>query len=306
VALPSSCLKLRAPAKVNLALAVLGHLPDGYHRVETVLQTVSLWDEVTLTARPRGITIACREPGVPTDETNLCYQAAALLSEFLPPAPRRGVAIGLRKHIPMQAGLGGGSSDAAATLVGLKRLWGLRLHRAQLQELAARLSADGPFFVEGGCALATGRGDSVERVGAGPRLHFVLVRQGPGVSTAWAYAKRLPRSPKGACQAMARAAGGASPTAIAGLLHNDLEAAVLPERPDIADLKAHLLSEGALGALMAGSGAAVFGIFPTHRAAQESAARMSKNGIWARAVHSIGRGVVVEAADTPTGRGATL
>lgn len=285
-------MNLRAPAKVNLVLAVLGKLPHGYHQVETALQTVSLWDEVTLERRARGIAIACDDPQVPQDESNLCYRAALLLMEHASPRRERGgVVVRLRKQIPIQAGLGGGSSDAAATLVGLNRLWGLRLRRRELRKLAARLGADVPFFIEGGCGVGVGRGDVITRLGAGPALHLVLARDGPGVSTAWAYARCPARSETDALRGIRRALSAPSPQGIAAALRNDLEQAVLPQRPDIARLKARLLQAGALGALMAGSGSAVFGVFPTRKAAQEAAARMSNHGLWAHVVHSIGSGV---------------
>ncbi len=288
----SSHLKLRAPAKVNLSLAVLGKLPDGYHRVHAVLQTVSLWDEVTLRPRRRGIAITCDDPDVPSDERNLCHRAAVLLMRCAPGGREcRGVAIHLRKRIPAQAGLGGGSSDAAATLVGLSRLWGLGLRRCELAERAARLGADVPFFIQGGCAVGTGRGDEVARLGAGPAMHLVLARAGAGVPTWWAYGRCETRTEKRKPRRMIRAVESGSPAAIAKALRNDLEQAVLPARPDIAELKARLLERGALGALMAGSGCAVFGVFSTHKGAQETAALMSKNGVWARAVRSIGSGV---------------
>jgi 4-diphosphocytidyl-2-C-methyl-D-erythritol kinase len=281
-------LRLRAPAKVNLSLAVLGTLPDGYHRVHAVLQAVSLWDEVTLRPRRRGITITCDDPDIPTDEHNLCHRAAMLVMPG--GCLHRGVAVHLRKRIPAQAGLGGGSSDAAATLVGLNWLWGLGLRRYELARLAARLGADVPFFIRGGCAVGAGRGDEVTRLGAGPAVHLVLARAGVGVPTPWAYGRCEPGAGRRAPRVMLRAVESGSPAAVARALRNDLERAVLPARPDIAELKARLLEHGALGALMAGSGCAVFGIFSTHKAAQETAAAMSKEGVWARAVRSIGSG----------------
>jgi 4-diphosphocytidyl-2-C-methyl-D-erythritol kinase len=289
---------IRAPAKVNLLLAVLEKLPDGYHRVETVLQTVSLWDEIILRAAD-AITLTCDDPSIPADESNLCHRAAALLRERARGrinAP--GVSITLRKHIPAQAGLGGGSSDAAGTLIGLNRLWGLRLRRAELSQIGAELGADVPFFIHGGTALATGRGDVLTRLEAAPLLCMVLARRDPGISTRWAYSRCRPKSDAGAYGQMLNALGARSPSAIASALRNDLETAVLPGRPDIAELKQRLVERGALGALMSGSGSAVFGIFAGHRAAQETAAAMSKNGVWARAVRSIRQGASFTTVDS--------
>jgi len=288
-------LTIRAPAKVNLLLAVLEKLPDGYHRVETVLQTVSLWDEVVLRA-VRAITLTCDDPSIPADEANLCHRAAMLLRERAGPrANAPGVAITLHKRIPAQAGLGGGSSDAAATLIGLNRLWELRLRRAELGKIAAQLGADVPFFLHGGTALGVGRGEVLTALEPAPLLHMVLARREPGVSTGWAYSRCRPRGGAGASKRMLDALTVRSPSAIAGALRNDLETAVLPERPDIAELKQRLVERGALGALMSGSGSAVLGIFAHHKEAQETAAVMSKNGVWARAVRSIRRGASVAA-----------
>ena len=285
--MPAQSLILRAPAKVNLSLAVIARLPDGYHRVETVLQAVSLWDDILL--RPaRGIALTCDDPEIPNGEDNLCHRAAALLRQRVPSGRERpGVAITLRKRIPAQAGLGGGSSDAAATLVGLNRLWGLRLPREELALMAAEIGADVAFFLHGGTALGRDRGQILTRLPAAPELHLVLARTGPGVSTAWAYSRCRPTGDEGSSKRMLRALTQGFPAAIAAALSNDLEAAVLPERTDIAELKQRLLDCGARGALMCGSGSAVFGVFTGQAAAQETATAMDKNGVWARAVHSI-------------------
>jgi 4-diphosphocytidyl-2-C-methyl-D-erythritol kinase len=277
---------VRAPAKVNLFLAVLGELPDGYHRVETVLQAVSLWDEVVL-RRGRGVALTCDEPNVPGDESNLCCRAARLLAERAGrDVAASGVTMTLRKNIPVQAGLGGGSSDAAATLVGLNRLWGLRLRRHELVEIAGELGADVPFSVHGGAALGTGRGERLERLAPNPALHLVLANRPPGVSTAWAYSRWRPGRKASSLRRMLTALEAASLEGIAAALRNDLEDAVLPRRPDIAELKARLVDEGAVAALMCGSGSAVVGFVRTPKAAQDIAARLCKNGIWARAARS--------------------
>jgi len=289
-------LTLRAPAKVNLFLAVRGERPDGYHEVETVLQAVSLWDELVM-RQGRGITVTCGNPDVPGGDNNLCCRAARLLAERTGhDAEAMGVAIVLRKHIPVQAGLGGGSSDAAATLSGLNRLWGLRLRRRELTEIAAELGADVPFFIHGGAALGTGRGETLERLAPGPVLHMVVANRGHGVSTAWAYARWRHGGKGPPLRRLRSALEAGSPERIAGALRNDLEAAVLPHRCDIAELKARLMDAGAMGTLMCGSGSAVFGLVQTPRAAQDIAQSMCKNGIWARVVRSIRGGAAVAPA----------
>lgn len=287
-----TAITLRAPAKINLVLAVLSKLPDGYHQISTIFQTISLCDELTLTRRPSGITITCDDPTVPSDERNLCHRAAALLLPRLPDTePQRGVEITLRKRIPAQAGLGGGSSDAAATLLGLNRLWGLKLRRQELRDLAAEIGADVPFFLQGGMAMGAERGDQIVPIGPGPELPLVIARPAEGVSTAWAYSRCRPSGDTGAAITFMSMIARLSPATVARVLHNDLEQAVFPERPDIADLKSRLVQAGALGALMSGSGAAVFGIFATHKAAQEAAASLSNNGWWACAARSVSDGV---------------
>ena len=289
---PASPVTIRTPAKVNLLLAVLERLPDGYHRVEAVLQAVSLYDELTLRAAP-SITITCDDPRIPTGEGNLCHRAARLLAERVNTGSRiPGAAIALAKRIPPEAGLGGGSSDAAAALLGLNRLWQLGLGADELTEVAAQIGADVPFFIRGGAALGTRRGDLLTPLPQAPTLHLTLVMRGPGVSTAWAYSRCRPGGEQGASGPMVEALKAGSARAIASVLRNDLEAAVLPERRDIAELKRALIQYGALGALMSGSGAAVFAIFADDKAAQETASVMSKNGIWARAVRTIERGAV--------------
>jgi 4-diphosphocytidyl-2-C-methyl-D-erythritol kinase len=242
----------------------------------------------------RGITLTCRDPGVPRGDDNLCCRAARLLAARTGhDVETAGVAITLRKNIPVQAGLGGGSSDAAATLVGLNRLWELRLRRPDLIEIAADLGADVSFFMMGGAALGTGRGERLDALPTGPVLNMIVVNRGAGVSTAWAYSQWRPGSRGSSLRRLLAARDTGSPDAIAAALRNDLEAAVLPHRPDIAELKAYLLGAGAVGTLMCGSGSAVFGLARTPKAAQDIARSMCKNGIWARAVRSIWTGAAL-------------
>jgi len=180
-------LTIRTSAKVNLCLRVLGRRADGYHEIETVLHTVGLWDRLSLSPIPGEPRIALEAdtPDVPSDEGNLCWRAADLIARHAK-APD-GVAIRLEKSIPVAAGLGGGSSDAAATLVGLARLWELDLAPEEVASLAAQLGADVPFFLRGGCCLARGRGEELDPV---PELSawLVLVVPERRVPTAQAYA----------------------------------------------------------------------------------------------------------------------
>ena len=179
---------LQTSAKVNLVLEVLGKRPDGYHEIATVMQTVDLFDRLTLEAAPT-ISLETDDSALPADERNLIVRAALLLRQVS--GVEAGARMRLRKRIPVAAGLGGGSSDAAATLWGLNRLWGLRWPRARLSELAGRLGMDVPFFLTGGPALATGRGERVERLPAAGGYALVLVNPRVPLSTVEVY-ERVP------------------------------------------------------------------------------------------------------------------
>lgn len=264
---------LIARAKINLYLEILGSRPDGYSEVAMVLQSIHLADRLQLKCRPHGIHLTCDRPEVPTDARNLAYQAAELLQKECHSAA--GVEIHIEKHIPVAAGLAGGSADAAAVLVGLNQLWGLGLTVGELQSLAARLGSDIPFCVQGGTQLATGRGEVLEPLADWEGIPVLLAKpKHLGVSTAWAYqAFRSRREILGATapsepalptlpQALA-ALSRQDPPALARSLRNDLEQVVLPEYAIVGELRQALLSAGALGSLMSGSGPTVFGIMPS-------------------------------------------
>ncbi|MEN9208303.1 MAG: 4-(cytidine 5'-diphospho)-2-C-methyl-D-erythritol kinase [Gloeomargarita sp. GMQP_bins_120] len=268
---------LTAAAKINFYLRILGRRSDGYHEVAMVLQSVTLRDVVHLTTHPgKTIDLHCDHPQVPTDSTNLAVQAAQLLAARFPQAAT-GVTIHLEKHIPVAAGLAGGSSNGAAVLVGLNHLWGLGLTVGELQELAAQLGSDMPFCVQGGTALATGRGDILEPL---PPLNggaLVLAKhRNLSISTPWAY--------RTYSEQWGQTFGGVTDQAdrfvqllaqpdfsqIAAHLHNDFEKVVLPAYPEIAALKQALLATGALGALLSGSGPTVFALYPDQATAQQA------------------------------------
>jgi len=182
-------ISLPAFAKINLDLRVLGTRPDGFHNLKTVFQSLALFDNVTVTARRGPLTITCDEPDIPTDQRNLAWKAVSLLHRMSTGknAAPRDVAIDLRKRVPTEAGLGGGSANAAMTLVALNRLWQLDLDMASLTRIAARLGADVPYFLVGGTALGLGRGDDVYPLADMPPVHVVILRPGFGVATAEAY-----------------------------------------------------------------------------------------------------------------------
>ncbi|MDR7578754.1 MAG: 4-(cytidine 5'-diphospho)-2-C-methyl-D-erythritol kinase [Armatimonadota bacterium] len=255
-------LRLNAYGKVNLSLDVLARRPDGYHEVETVLHTVELHDTVVLRDAEGGIRVVCDHRRVPTDEQNLVFRTAQLLREVA--GTDRGVEIEVRKRIPPASGLGGGSSDAAVTLLGLAQMWKLRLDHAQLLELAAQVGSDVPFFLVGGAALATGRGERLRYLPTLPATWVVLACPDAEVSTAWAYANldlaRVPRRPN--TQRLVEALRAEDVAAVARELCNVFEPLVSERYPQVQELKRRLLEAGALGASMTGTGPAVFGLFP--------------------------------------------
>ena len=262
---------LRAFAKINLHLRVHGVRADGFHDVQTILQSIDLFDRVTCAARRGPFEILCRQPGVPTDRSNLVWKAAQLLWRASGQSGEvRDASIVLEKQIPMQAGLGGGSSDAAAALLALRRAWRLRVTDEVLRELAAETGSDVPFFLVGGTALALGRGDEVYPLQDLPPLHLVLVLPPFGVSTRDAYA-----------WLDAEGAGPRERPPFAYLparLANDLEGPVVRRHPVIKSLSNRLSADGALLAAMSGSGSAVFGVFDSERKARSAARRLARSG----------------------------
>lgn len=272
---------LSAFAKINLDLRILGIRSDGYHDLRTILQTLALSDRVTVTARRGPLVITCDDPDVPTDRTNLVWKAASLLRRLgaRKAGPPRDLAIDLRKRIPSQAGLGGGSADAAATLLALNRLWKLDLDATTLARIGARLGADVPFFFAGGTALGLGRGDDIYPLDELPVVHVVVLRPGFGVSTVDAYGwydaeiRRPRREPH-----LRRAPAGWPSWSES--LRNDLEPAVTKHHPAIGRLRQSLMDAGAVFAAMSGSGSAVFGLFERADAARRTAQDLARPG-WA-------------------------
>jgi 4-diphosphocytidyl-2-C-methyl-D-erythritol kinase len=267
---------LRTAAKVNLTLEVLGKRADGYHEIATVMQAVDLSDRITLDDA-EDLEIRSSAVEVPTDARNLALRAALALREAA--GVDGGVRIGLDKHIPVAAGLGGGSSDAAAVLVGLNRLWHLRWPLERLDEVAATLGSDVPFFLRGGAAVATGRGEKVVPL-RGRSLALVLVNPRFPASTAEMYGRLTPAmySDGGATRALARNLGR-SAARIAASLYNGMEAAAAGVFPQIGQMRAALVAAGALGALMSGSGPTVFGVARSYEQARQIRARVAR-GSW--------------------------
>ncbi len=261
-------LHLNAYAKVNLALNVLEKRDDGYHEVETVLHTVVLHDLITLRESGDGIRVMTDGEALPSDATNLVYRVAALLQEQY--SVQRPVEIEVRKHIPIAAGLGGGSADAAMTLMGLAQMWKLRLDARELHTLAARLGSDVPFFLGGGAAVARGRGERVTPLPPLPPTWVVLARPRVPVLTEWAYRHFQPAgiTKRPDIPMLVEAIRRRDVPAVGRLLCNVFEEFIAARHPIVAELKARILRGEAYGAGMSGTGPTVFGLMANEAAAR--------------------------------------
>ena|SRR6267143_447954 len=284
-------LRVRCPAKINLGLWILGKRPDGYHEIDTVLQAVSLEDEIVLEEAREGFELKTRGIPIPKDSPNILNRAWSLIAET--GKKPRGVRARLTKRIPVAAGLGGGSSDAAGFLEGVNRLLSLEFTREEIERMAARLGSDVPFFLEGGTARATGRGDEVRHLCPAPGAWIVLATPPLAISTTWAYGRvRIPLTPQGGgASILAAAIGEHDWRAITPHLHNDFEDVVLPEFEVVARLRRALDESGVLGSLLSGSGSTVFGLALTRDEAQSAANSAAALGASVRVVRTAERGV---------------
>jgi 4-diphosphocytidyl-2-C-methyl-D-erythritol kinase len=256
----------QSPCKVNLLLNILGKRADGFHELETVFYPIRLFDRLSFARADRGIQLSCSLPGLPTDAGNLVYRAAAAFLEAA--GVRDGVRIELQKHIPLAAGLGGGSGNAATTLLGLNELFGAPLMREDLQRIATAVGSDVPFFLQDHPALATGRGEQIQPLGAFPALSgtaFLLIHPGFGISTAWAY-QQLARFPTalngqpGRARKLISLLRGPDVRAAGAEFHNSLEAPALKKYPLLALFQEFLRANGAAATLMSGSGSTTFAV----------------------------------------------
>lgn len=252
----------KAYAKVNLTLAVGEKRPDGYHEVVSVMQRISLHDTLTAEQTREGITLTCSDPALPSGEENLAHRAASLF--FRETRIAGGAALTLEKRIPSQAGLGGGSSDAASALLALRKLYAPALPDTELETMAAALGSDVPFFIRGGTQLATGRGEVLSPLPPLTDGWFVIVKPTESFSTPSMY-RRLDELPPACTPPLPPLQEGLS-TLAAGLF-NRFEAAI-PAGSAVWDIKARLAAYGALASLLSGSGSAVFGLFDTETAAR--------------------------------------
>jgi 4-diphosphocytidyl-2-C-methyl-D-erythritol kinase len=267
---------LFAPAKINLCLHVLGKRPDGYHDLAMLMQQVDLYDRIELKLNSGGqVQVRCDGVTLADGEENIAARAARALLDL--DDSRRGVEIVIDKQIPVAAGLGGGSSDAAAVLAGLNDLLELKLSGERLRAIGVTLGADVPFFLYGPAAWATGIGDRLEPVPPLPPVRYVLVNPGVAVSTAWVY-QNLGLTSRGEVAKLPGFPG--TVPALVAYLHNDLEAVTAARYPVVHEVKAALLAHGAIGALMSGSGPTVFGVFSDQSAAEQAAARIAAAHPW--------------------------
>ncbi|HEV2828570.1 MAG TPA: 4-(cytidine 5'-diphospho)-2-C-methyl-D-erythritol kinase [Pyrinomonadaceae bacterium] len=263
-----SVLSLPSFAKINWSLQILGRRPDGYHEVRTLLQTISLHDDLHFEVdEGGGISLSCDEPDIPTDDQNLIMRAASALKKHFNVAA--GVRVHLEKRIPARAGLGGGSSNAAVSLLALTRLWKIEASATQLLEIATTLGADVPFFLVGGCAQATGIGATISPVPENTEVaHLIVITPNASISTAKAYSAlgstaltTLVNDPILSSSHSEAKKRDSQPWPLRNPLQNDFESVIFDIEPEIRRTKETLLQAGALDALMAGSGSSVFGIF---------------------------------------------
>jgi 4-diphosphocytidyl-2-C-methyl-D-erythritol kinase len=266
--MPGPTLTLPAFAKINLSLRVLGRRPDGLHEVATVLQTITLHDTITITVTDHPeITLSCDERSLPLDVDNLIFRAAETLQRGF--APGKGARIRLEKRVPMQAGLGGGSADAAVTLIALTYLWQTNATAPELFELAGGLGADVPFFFLGGTALGTGSGRDLKRLPDAPKQFLLVLKPNASVPTSAAYKSLQARSLTTAEAKTILSSSDRSEVSYSfdsKALQNDFERAVFELEPEIERAKSALLKAGAEAVLLAGSGSAIFGIFDSGNA----------------------------------------
>jgi len=255
-----------SPCKVNLVLNILGKRADGFHELETLMHPVRVHDRLVFDRTGATLRLTCSEPSLPTDSRNLVYRAASAFLEKT--GVKDGIQLHLEKRIPLAAGLGGGSGNAATTLLGLNELFGQPLSALELHQMASSLGSDVSFFLQERPALATGRGEQVKALEPFPILHgccWILIHPGFGIATAWAYKElaRFPEALQGLPGRAARLADHLRNGDLAGAcgeLYNSLEAPALDKYPILSLYQEFLREQGALGALMSGSGSTTFAL----------------------------------------------
>jgi 4-diphosphocytidyl-2-C-methyl-D-erythritol kinase len=271
---------LKAPAKVNYLLDVIRRRPDGYHDLRMVMQRVDLCDELTITLTDTpGISVTCGKNGVPDGPGNIAWKAANALIELTDGTC--GARISIVKNIPVAAGLGGGSSDAATVLMGMNELLQLGLSDLRLMDIGVKLGADVPFFIFKKTALAEGIGEALTVMPEMPAAWVLLVNPGVHVSTAWVY-KNLQLTNRGELARLPNFYRSVSD--ISSIFANDLESVTIPAFPVIEEIKISMRQHGALGAMMSGSGPTVFGLFQDRETAEQARTAIIGDNDWFAAV----------------------
>lgn len=273
-------LRLRAYGKINLGLDVLRKREDGYHEVRMIMQTVSLYDQITVSLKQEpGITVSTNLSYLPVNENNLVYRAAKLLMDEFD--IHQGVHIDLKKHIPVSAGMAGGSSDAAAVLFGINKIFGLKLKRRELMDRGVKLGADVPYCLMRGTALSEGIGEKLTRLTPAPQCHVIIAKPPISVPTRWVYenlhADSLSWHPD--IDRMLLAIGEGSYQGMVKCMGNVLETVTIKQYPVIRSIKELLLEAGADGALMSGSGPTVFGLFEDKDKARKAKESLKRAGL---------------------------
>lgn len=270
---------IKAYAKINLGLDVVKRLPDGYHQVKMILQTVGIFDELTLEKADSGITLTTDAPGLSTGSDNLVCKAAELMREKYHIA--EGISIHLKKKIPIAAGMAGGSTDAAATMKGISRLFGLDAPLPQLMEYGVSIGADVPYCIMGGTALAEGIGDVLTALPPAPECVILVAKPDISVSTKYVYehldAAGLKSHPD--IDGMRAAIEAGSLQGILDRMGNVLETVTIPAHPVIDTIKRRMRELGAVNSLMSGSGPTVFGIFLEEQAAELAGIRLQREAL---------------------------
>ncbi len=279
-------ISIKAFAKVNLGLKILEKRKDGYHNIETIMQTVSLFDQLNISPNDQSIMIMSNNPNLPCDETNLCYRAAKIFLERK--CKKGGVSIHIEKNIPIGAGLGGGSSDAASVLLGLELLFSLNVSKKEMESMALAVGSDVPFFTYGGIAFVSGRGEKVEPIQREPFFNYLIVFPGFSVDTKCAYEqiKFLTKS-ENYIRVLSYNFNAGCTVDIGKLLANDFEEVMLREYPELKMIRQLLIQNGAASVSLSGSGSSVYGIFYDKKTTDSALAHLTKKGYWVRKAFSI-------------------
>lgn len=269
----------KAYAKINLGLDVIGRLENGYHEVKMIMQNVGIYDVLTLTKIPEGIVVTTDNGELPTDDNNLIYKAAKLMLENYNIS--QGVKIHLEKNIPIAAGMAGGSTDAAATFWGMNELFSLGLPEEKLREIGVKVGADVPYCIMGGTALAEGIGEKLTRLPDAPDCCLLVAKPDINVSTKYVYehldAEGVEEHPD--IDGMMEAIYQGNLEGIVDRLGNVLEVVTVKKYTIIEDIKKVMLSFGAMGSLMSGSGPTVFGIFEKEEDAKKAMEHIKESGL---------------------------